>query len=403
MRPGDLGFPLKPVREGLAEVLVPAEEIRAPRKAPVFYNPVMTLNRDIAVLALRVFARQASRPVRACEPLCGCGIRGIRFALEVPGVTEIVMGDLNPNAVKLSQENARRNGVEKRVEVMLSDANVLMTSYSAPGGRFDYVDLDPFGSPAPFMDSAVRAIRSGGLLALTATDMAPLCGVHVRACMRKYGAVPVKVGYAKELAVRIMLGALARVAAAHDVGIRPLLAHATDHYARAYCLLVRGQGKANESVAKLGYVLHCPSCHEREVIPGLAAQLEAKCPVCGYPSRLMAGPLWVGELFDASFCHEVAEEAARVPWISRRAGRLLELVAGEAGGPPTYYALAKLCDALELSVPPVRELVGALRERGWWAARTHFDPQGVRTNAPANEVIRAIKELLGRRGLKKSP
>jgi len=49
----ELGFPVKKVREGLAEVLVPAEEVRAPKKASVFYNPVMALNRDVAVLALR--------------------------------------------------------------------------------------------------------------------------------------------------------------------------------------------------------------------------------------------------------------------------------------------------------------------------------------------------------------
>jgi len=165
MRLPGLDLELKEVQEGLARILVPAGEIRAPKKAPVFYNPVMSLNRDVAVLVLRAFSKDMGRPLRACEPLCGCGVRGIRFALEVPGIEEIIMGDLNPNAVRLSEENIRRNGVQDLVEVRLSDANVLLTSFSAPGQRFDYVDLDPFGSPSPFMDSAVRATRSKGLLA----------------------------------------------------------------------------------------------------------------------------------------------------------------------------------------------------------------------------------------------
>lgn len=37
---------------------------------------------------------------------------------------------------------------------------------------YEAVDLDPYGSPAQFLDSAVQAISEGGLLLVTATDMA---------------------------------------------------------------------------------------------------------------------------------------------------------------------------------------------------------------------------------------
>ena len=321
-------------------------------------------------------------------------MRGVRFALEVPDIREIIMGDLNPNAVRLSEENVRRNGVQEKVRVSLSDANVLLTSLSAPGLRLDYVDLDPFGSPAPFMDSAVRATRSRGLLALTATDMAPLCGVHVRSCLRKYGAIPMRVGYSKEIAIRILLGALARVASAHDMGIRPLLCHATDHYARAYCYIERGPGKANESSSKLGYIAHCPSCHEREVIHGLAGHLEGRCPSCG-SRRLISGPLWTGNLFNKGFCRAVLGELGGAPWVSPRAGRLLARLVEEAEGPPTYYAIHRLCDDLGIAMPSTGSLIRALREQGFWASRTHFDPQGVRTDAPAGELIRILRGLVG--------
>lgn len=39
-------------------------------------------------------------------------------------------------------------------------------------GVYDAVDLDPYGSPAHFLDSAVQAVSEGGLLMITATDMA---------------------------------------------------------------------------------------------------------------------------------------------------------------------------------------------------------------------------------------
>ena len=394
MRVEELGFDVRKVREGLAEIFVPAEEVRAPRKATVFYNPAMALNRDLAMAVLRAFSGGMGRGVRACEPLCGCGVRGIRMALEVPSVDEVVMGDLNPNAVLLSQLNVRMNGVQDKVSVRRSDANVLLTSYSAPGQRFDYIDVDPFGSPAPFMDSAIRAIRSGGLVALTATDMAPLCGVHVNSCLRKYGAMPMRTYYSKELAVRILLGAFARVASAHDMGVRPVLCHATDHYARVYCIAERGQGKANESVGNLGYIAHCPSCHEREVTKGLADLPEARCPSCG-SRRMVSGPLWTGRIFDIGFCSSVARAMEEMPWLGRRTRRIMAFILAEAEGPPTYFAIQRLCDAFGLRTPPMDELVEALREEGWWASRTHFDPQGIRTDAPAEAVLRAVRELAG--------
>lgn len=51
-----------------------------------------------------------------------------------------------------------------------------MYSHQSMEDRFDVIDLDPYGSPAIFLDGAVQAIRDGGLLLVTCTDMAVLCG-----------------------------------------------------------------------------------------------------------------------------------------------------------------------------------------------------------------------------------
>lgn len=37
---------------------------------------------------------------------------------------------------------------------------------------YDAVDLDPYGTPAQLLDTAVQAVSEGGLLLVTATDMA---------------------------------------------------------------------------------------------------------------------------------------------------------------------------------------------------------------------------------------
>lgn len=37
---------------------------------------------------------------------------------------------------------------------------------------YEAVDLDPYGSPSQFLDTAVQAVSEGGLMLVTATDMA---------------------------------------------------------------------------------------------------------------------------------------------------------------------------------------------------------------------------------------
>jgi len=48
------------------------------------------------------------------------------------------------------------------------------------------VDLDPYGSPSVFLDSAVQSVADGGMLMCTATDMAVLCGGNGEVCYSKW-------------------------------------------------------------------------------------------------------------------------------------------------------------------------------------------------------------------------
>ena len=81
------GFATRVVEEGSARFLAPeigdasaAHIDHLLSRAPVFYNPRMKLNRDVAVLALQVYQRRLGRRLVVCEPMCGTGVRGIRLA-----------------------------------------------------------------------------------------------------------------------------------------------------------------------------------------------------------------------------------------------------------------------------------------------------------------------------------
>jgi tRNA (guanine26-N2/guanine27-N2)-dimethyltransferase len=383
-------FPTETVQEGRIKALVPKLEAfvtqpsdYAPSKAPVFYNPVMELNRDIAVLAFQTYQRMVNRDISICEPLASSGIRGIRCAAEIHGGKKVVISDISERAVKLAKQNVHLNRLQELVTVQHKDANCLLSCHAAPRKRFDVIDVDPFGSPVPYLDSALRAIRNKGLLAATATDLAPLCGVHLKACIRKYGGKPLRTEYCHELAVRLLAGCIATVAAKHNIGIRVLFSHSTDHYIRVYAQIDYGAKKADASIKNLGYVLHCFNCLHRETAQSpLDLHIET-CPECG--SKMdWAGPLWLGKIFDRQFCELIAQENRQTAFRnSRKIAALIDLAKDEADASSTYYVIDRISNKLSLPVPSVAAMLRIIRDNGFEAAPTHFKSRGIRTNAPA--------------------
>ncbi len=388
------------MKEGQVNVVVPklaayVKEVweYAPSKAPVFYNPVMELNRDLAVLAIQTYQRILGREVSICEPLTGCGIRGIRFAVEVEGIKKVFMNDINPEAAKLALFNVERNELACSASVTNEEANLFLSRYAAPRKRIDYIDIDPFGSPVPYLDAALRALRNKGLLALTATDMAPLCGVHPNACVRKYGGKPLRTEYCHELAVRLLVGCLTMMAAKHDMGVEVLLSHSTAHYIRVYAVISYGARLADKSVRMMGYVLHCFSCFHRETTRGIFSPLKRDCDECGTKLNA-AGPLWLGRIADENFCSLMkGETSGRGIKQEKRVKKMISLIQGETKAPLTYYVVDKICDKLNLPVPPLMKVVKEVRKMGFKAILTHFSSRGIRTDAPAYVIKKVIKEL----------
>ena len=394
-------FPAETIKEGRATVLVPKLQAYvkdpsdyAPSKAPVFYNPVMELNRDISVLAVQAYQQGVNREISICEPLTSSGVRGVRFAAEIRGVSKVLINDISMRAVQLAKHNVELNNLQDRIAVRHKDANCLLSCHGKPRQRFDVMDLDPFGSPVPYLDSAIRALRNNGLLALTATDLAPLCGVHAKACIRKYGGKPLRTEYCHELAVRLLAGCTATLAAKQGIGIRVVFCHSTAHYVRAYAEIGYGAKKADESVKNLGYVLHCFSCLHRETATSPFSKNIEECPECR--SRMdYAGPLWLEKIFDKQFCEAMAEENKhRAFRNSAKIAKLLSLTIDEADAPPTYHVLDKISNKLSLPAPPVATILRILKENGFQAIPTHFNSRGIRTNASALEMQTVLRRAI---------
>ncbi|MCC6057731.1 MAG: tRNA (guanine(10)-N(2))-dimethyltransferase, partial [Desulfurococcaceae archaeon] len=148
------------VIEGLARICIPDPKLYTrpngvfePAIAPVFYNPDMVENRDIAVTVVDYIAKKKSKTKElvVVEPFAATGVRGIRIAQEVskPEHFKVVMGDISDEAIKIINLNINLNNLFDKVMVEKSDANELLYRLRRIGIKIDYVDVDPFGSPAP--------------------------------------------------------------------------------------------------------------------------------------------------------------------------------------------------------------------------------------------------------------
>jgi tRNA (guanine26-N2/guanine27-N2)-dimethyltransferase len=392
------GFPSEIIKEGKVQVLVPKLESYgvvpndyAPSKAPVFYNPVMEFNRDLTVLIFKGYQHIVNREIRICEPFTSQGIRGIRFAAEIEGVTKILLSDINPSAYELAKHNISLNNQEDKIILENKDANCVLSCNASPKERFDIVDIDPFGTPVPYLDSAVRALKNKGLLAATATDLAPLCGVHAKACLRKYGGKPLRTEYCHELAVRLLAGCMASIAAKQDIGIRILFSHSSNHYIRAYAQISYGCQKADDSLKNTGFILHCFSCLHRET----AHQIFGKnrtCPECGSQMEV-AGPLWIGPICDLLFIEQVLKENKNTTFKnSSKITKLLAQLKDEATSPATYYVIDKLSGKLNLPAPSNQAFLKAIKNSVFQAVPTHFNPRGIKTDAPALTMHKLLRE-----------
>ena len=383
------------IEEGLVKIEVPDFE-KVSAKAPVFYNPVMELNRDISVVVLNQYRKSLDHDVIIFDAFGGTGIRGARYSKEIPGVERVLVGDVNPLAVEIARNNMELNGISN-VDVEKNDANVLLQSNK---GLFDIIDIDPFGTPSMFTQSTAINIRPGGLICISATDTSALCGTYHDPCIRKYGAQPQKTEYCHENGIRILLAFIARNLAINQKYMHVLFSHSTEHYMRIYATIKRGGKRTNESLKNIGFIAHCNNCLNREVFYGYVPPTGDTCPECG-EKYVVAGPLWLGNISDKEFISGMIETCEELTLNKKEEVlKLFNRCYEESEGPITFYDIHKLCKSLKTSSPKLNDVIDEIRDKGYFISRTHFKLTGMRTNMPLNElkdlIIKVKEEKLGK-------
>ncbi len=317
----------KEVVEGKARIIVPDVEIPESARAYGFYNPSMKTNRNISIDVAKHY-----RPEKILDAFTATGVRAIRYCKEVGG--DVHGCDVNQMALELAKRNARMNGCQ--IKFHFGDWRKLDEG-------FDLIDIDPYGSPCAHVDRAFQMIRNGGLIFVTATDVAALNGVYPLTSLRRYWVESKCVDYSKELGARILLSFVIREGAKYDKAFTPILTYQERHYIRVMGRVEKGARKTNDLLEKF--------------------------------SRTEHGFLYMGKIQNVDFDSDE---------------KIVNLARNEVDV-PFYYDIHKISKRFKAKLKPMEYIIGKLRELGYEASRTVFSPTGIKTNADESVVAEVLK------------
>ncbi len=356
------------IQEGSVKIKVPEAEI--PEYAEVFYNPKMTFDRNISVAVCDLLPHILGKTPLTLDALSATGVRALRYRKE--SGLDVWANDCNPKAANLIRENAKRNKV--KIKITEKDANLLLREE-----HFDFVDIDPFGSPISFMDSASFSLGKNGFLAVTATDTAPLCGTYPKVSERRYGIRSMKTDYYSELGLRILLTAIMRIFMRYEKVFVPYFSYSRLHYFRIYGKVEKGVNRVNELLKKFGYVSHCFNCGWRDI------KLEKSCPLCGKTTQFCE--VYLGEIQNKKFLEDLEKRLEKRMFVEEE--KFVNKVKGEESF-PFYYDLHYLYKKTGKPASKMKTTMEKIRENGFRVSRTHFCPTALKTDAPFSEIKRII-------------
>ena len=385
---------------------------------------------------------------RILDALSATGLRALRYAKEIPMATSITANDLSHSASASIKLNVEYNEVSDKVIPNTGDAIEHMRRAASRGpdspGLYHVVDLDPYGTAAPFLDAALQAIVDGGLLCVTCTDSGVFASLgYLEKTYSQYGGLPLKGAHAHEGGLRLILHAIATSAARYGIAIEPLLSLSIDFYIRVFVRIHRSPAEVKFLASKTMMVYNCDvGCgawsvqhfarlKEKKAKNGdifythtsaLAPSANVLCEHCGFKTH-QAGPMWGGPLHNPHFIQRILDMLpsldrniyGTIPRIEGMLSLALRENLDDAGTPvidpnslpdrpiPTINPVARsnhpfflhpssLARVLHCVAPSDVALRGALKHLGYRVTRSHTKAGSMTTDAPWSIIWEVMRE-----------
>lgn len=400
------------VQEGKATILTPKQD-------EVFYNPIQQFNRDLSIMAIKAYDEIRHEKIQAIkkksknkrtklnglkilESLAASGLRSCRYGLEIPEAGKIVANDMLAEAVKSINKNVEYNKLTDKVVANQGDAIKFMGSTDE---KFHIVDLDPYGTAAPFIDSAIQCLEDDGMLLVTCTDAGVLAGSgYPEKCFALYGGNNFGNAYVNgesnhEVGIRLILNLIASTAAKYKKTIEPMLSLSIDYYFRVFVKVktspINVKNHASETMLTYG----CNGCGHKIVqplgmknntkfqYPKLQGPISSNCQYCG-TSYNVAGPMYAGNLHNCEFIDKVLkinESSDKEIYVTNeRIKGMLTLASNELDDAPFFFNLNQLCSIFKSPPISIEQYTKAVGNLGYKVSLTHAKKNCVKTNLPWN-------------------
>ncbi|KAF9053718.1 N2,N2-dimethylguanosine tRNA methyltransferase [Hymenopellis radicata] len=359
------------------------------------------------------------------EALSATGLRSIRYAKEIPLVKYVIANDLSPEATDAMRRNVIYNDFELpesgdgKIRINEGDACTLMYNHREDRKRVDVVDLDPYGTAAPFIDAAVQSISDGGLLCITCTDLSVLATNNFpEKCFSNYGGVPLKAEYCHEAALRLVLHAVSSSAGRYGRFIQPLLSLSIDFYVRLFIKVKTSPIEVKRALTKTSLYHICTLCQsfyeqpigkvveKRNESSGSVnyhfkttqnAGISEHCQECQSYLHI-AGPMWSAPIHDRDFVSNVLSHVesneSKYGTFARMKGMLT--VAKEELETPFYFTPRRVAGNFHSETPSLDDVCSALLNAGYKVSRSHALAGSVKTDASrtvVHDVFRSYVKL----------
>jgi len=362
------------VNEGKAEIFVP-ENKKISSEIP-FFNPLMKFNRDFSIGVAK-----ALKVKKFLDGLSACGALSIRMKKEI-GDIEVHANELNKETIKFLERNKEHNNVD--IKIHNKDLNLLLNEEN----DFDFIDIDPFGSPVNFLSNVMLNARHNTIIGITATDLGTLCGRFNNACLRRYGTISMQNEFEKEFGLRNLISYAARTAGKYETGIEILFSYYFMHYFKVYFRIKRSRSYADKTLKNIGFILYCDKCTNRKYISIENFQDNDYEIFCDCKNKFkILGPIWKDKFGNEDICDMLSKEVREKTEL-----KILELVKEEQKICIPYYDIHKICKINKIQIKKTEDIIKKAEEMKIKSTKTHFDGKGLRFGENLKELIKILKE-----------
>ena len=352
--------------------------------AGAFYNPKSKLARDLGVLAGLVYKDRQGQ-LRVLEAMAGSGVRSLRYYLE-SNADYLWVNEGNYELNTLLEQNLQQTISSDRYRLTHLDAHRVFFDCFNRRDYYDLVDVDCFGTSAPYLNTMLWATKLGGLMYLTSTDGRTLAGRTPHKSLQAYAAYPRSHPALQEQALRLIIGSVAQQAATKGLGIEPIFSLFAGETYRTMFRLIR---RCNLTLDNYGFLGYCHQCGDYQTINWH----KLGKIVCSHDRSALAisGAMWLGALHCSGYLSQMKAIANKLQW--RDIVSLLSTMLDEAELPPYFFTLREIGKRGKLDLPQKSLLIQALRNLGYQASATHINPEAIKTDANIHTSIAVAKKL----------